>query len=456
MSAKVDIPPHKIIKAYKQALKGAKGSKFASQTQVQYIDGWFVVSGVNGKVVRYRRKQIVFNTEALIEQPFDKDAYEWAVAERLVVHQVMQGDLPVVDFARRAQRQKAVMSGTSTSAIISSETRDLQTVIPLGFQASFLFFVKVLAVALVVIGVISVSAILQKNTSLPLVASSALVPSPQSSVSVITQVVTSPVEGKPKKDLNPENEVVVTTPPQSESIGAFSELERLLTIKKSHATRGSIELTEKLTGFTVSNKVLTVGLSVVAITPDGSATTRVSYTIPTPQIDFGAARTEPTELGTFKLIFQTSNFSNAIKTSVSVTGTGSYQANSSVEPDVTFENQFGFSFVDKEELERAKELFAKTFASAQKASLTSESEYNIPSRVANSRDENDNYRSVLGNVQIGIALYDKLTHAPFGFVVDVDWGYVWVATQYSSGGSALRLYARKYERSHITQNYVTK
>jgi len=73
-----------------------------------------------------------------------------------------------------------------------------------------------------------------------------------------------------------------------------------------------------------------------------------------------------------------------------------------------------------------------------------------------SRNREDVYRPVLGNLTLGTALYDKTTKSPFGFVVDVDWGSVWVADRYSSGGGNVRLYARRYDRNFITQNYVTK
>ena len=37
-----------------------------------------------------------------------------------------------------------------------------------------------------------------------------------------------------------------------------------------------------------------------------------------------------------------------------------------------------------------------------------------------------------------------------------DWGEVWVADSYKSGASRTSLYARRYYRSHITGNFVTK
>jgi uncharacterized Zn finger protein (UPF0148 family) len=66
------------------------------------------------------------------------------------------------------------------------------------------------------------------------------------------------------------------------------------------------------------------------------------------------------------------------------------------------------------------------------------------------------YKSVLGQIFPGIALYTKDTHSPFGFVVDVEPGYVWVADSYTTDSANIQLYARKYERRFITDNFVTK
>lgn len=70
--------------------------------------------------------------------------------------------------------------------------------------------------------------------------------------------------------------------------------------------------------------------------------------------------------------------------------------------------------------------------------------------------ETSGYNSVLGNLWIGTALYDKSTHVQFGFVVAIDSDGVWVADKYSVGGNKLSLDARKYDRSYITDNFVTK
>ena len=81
---------------------------------------------------------------------------------------------------------------------------------------------------------------------------------------------------------------------------------------------------------------------------------------------------------------------------------------------------------------------------------------NLPRASIAPRAEIDEYRSVLGRVEIGTALFDTHTHRPFGFIVDIEWGYVWVADTYSIGERDVRLFAHRYQRSFITKNYVTK
>ncbi len=69
---------------------------------------------------------------------------------------------------------------------------------------------------------------------------------------------------------------------------------------------------------------------------------------------------------------------------------------------------------------------------------------------------NSEYKSVLGHIWIGTALYNKGTHLPFGFVMDADSEYVWVADSYSVGDRNVHLYAQKYRRRFITDNFETK
>lgn len=73
----------RIISDYLDALRRAKGENYALATRVEYLNGWFVVGHANGEEKSYRKKQIIFFTEALQEESFDGEAYERAQTEKL-------------------------------------------------------------------------------------------------------------------------------------------------------------------------------------------------------------------------------------------------------------------------------------------------------------------------------------------------------------------------------------
>ena len=77
-----DKTPKQLIKEYKCALAHAKGERYAKETRVEYENGWFRVQHVDGSEKSYRKRQLVFFTEALNEEKFDPDAYDQAVRER--------------------------------------------------------------------------------------------------------------------------------------------------------------------------------------------------------------------------------------------------------------------------------------------------------------------------------------------------------------------------------------
>lgn len=66
------------------------------------------------------------------------------------------------------------------------------------------------------------------------------------------------------------------------------------------------------------------------------------------------------------------------------------------------------------------------------------------------------YVSALGRIRIGDALYWRDTHSLFGYIVDAESGFVWVADSYTVGGTKLRVYAKQYDRSYITKNFVIR
>ena len=74
--------PDEIIDDYKRALAHAKGKQYASETDVAYDNGWFCVRHVDGTKSKYRRRQILFFIESLLESEIDTDAYARAIEDR--------------------------------------------------------------------------------------------------------------------------------------------------------------------------------------------------------------------------------------------------------------------------------------------------------------------------------------------------------------------------------------
>lgn len=74
--------PDEIIKGHKRALTHAKGEKYADETEVEHDNGWFRVRHVDGTESKYRRRQMLFFAESLMETEFDADAYTKAVEDR--------------------------------------------------------------------------------------------------------------------------------------------------------------------------------------------------------------------------------------------------------------------------------------------------------------------------------------------------------------------------------------
>lgn len=74
--------PEEVIADYKRALVRAKGEEYAAETDVDYENGWFRVRNVDGTKSSYRRQQILFITESLLEADFDIEAYAHAVDKR--------------------------------------------------------------------------------------------------------------------------------------------------------------------------------------------------------------------------------------------------------------------------------------------------------------------------------------------------------------------------------------
>lgn len=58
-----------IISAYRAAVEHANGAAFASILRVSYADGWFTVRDLDGAESRYRKKEIVSETQKLLKQP---------------------------------------------------------------------------------------------------------------------------------------------------------------------------------------------------------------------------------------------------------------------------------------------------------------------------------------------------------------------------------------------------
>ena len=77
-----DESPAQLIKEYKRALTHAKGEKYAKETRVEYENGWFRVQHVDGSEKSYRKRQLVFFTEALTEEKLDPNAYDEALRQR--------------------------------------------------------------------------------------------------------------------------------------------------------------------------------------------------------------------------------------------------------------------------------------------------------------------------------------------------------------------------------------
>jgi hypothetical protein len=77
-----DKSPTQLIKEYKRALAHTKGEQYAKEIRVEYENGWFRVQHVDGSEKSYRKRQLVFFTEALSEEKLDPNAYDEAVRQR--------------------------------------------------------------------------------------------------------------------------------------------------------------------------------------------------------------------------------------------------------------------------------------------------------------------------------------------------------------------------------------
>lgn len=79
--------------------------------------------------------------------------------------------------------------------------------------------------------------------------------------------------------------------------------------------------------------------------------------------------------------------------------------------------------------------------------------FSVPRAAAQS--DNDQYVSVLGNLNVGTELYDKRTHQLFGIVKDITWGKVEVltASSLSVDGGRMSATTQVFSRSEITSNY---
>ena len=204
-----------IIKGYKLALARAKGEKYAAETEVHYENGWFTVHHVDGTRSKWRRFQLRYLIDQLIESDFDPQAYEAAIQAR--------------EKSRFESAQHVMQSQRSVSTATVPIVETTQNGNSLRIVGFWLFLI---AVACAVTGWV-VWIDLEKEERFVNDAKSISLPQRQSSIDNTTGAdLTIPVQGDEREALK-EFLIQHSETPNVESIAQSAVLNRMLTAKEA-------------------------------------------------------------------------------------------------------------------------------------------------------------------------------------------------------------------------------